>query len=761
MSGAAAVLWLGCGVLTLGAGALAAGWLIYPFGPNANVTIFNMAVLLSSICHAGGVLSTLEERPGDADPGRRRRKATFAYLAALTAIALLVVLTLAGIMPPFFIQGRGPTVLRQYVVEWSLVLLIFASLVIMQRFLRKRASFHYWYSLALASVAISMLAFFLQPAVGSPIGWVGRSAYVLAAVYFLLSANSAWRAARTRGVGLSETLAELFSPGLHWQAIMATVSDAIVSYNDQGEILLWNQAAQRIFGYPEAEVVGRSIDLILPDLKAAEALRLNAGVSELELARQNGSRFNAEISVSTRQSSSGAITTLVIRDVTARQQAEKAQAASRARFEAIFNSISDAVIFVDQERRMALLNPAVEALFGYSPEQLLGRTTEILYADPAEYIKQGNLRFREDASANRTRSEIKYRRQNGTVFHAESLGLPVHDVHGHSLGFVGIHRDITERQRAEEALRESEARFRSLFESMTEGVALHELLCDDHGLAVDYRIVSTNPAFEKHTGLKPEQVQGQLASIAYGTGAAPYLEEFARVAQTGQAYAFETMFSPMQRHFHISVTSPKQGQFVTVFEDITERRQAEREIQRLASFPQLNPQPVLEVGLDGRITYYNHAALKALGPMGQAADLKNFLPDDLPDIIATAMQTGENHFHREVAVNGAVFLENLYFAAPSKVIRLYAVDITDRQRGGRRWERTSTRCPTSFYPGPGAPDSQVQPCHGRGPGVGPKTIGGRTCYEAVHGCRSRRSPHSKLRKMGSPIPPRSERAGNR
>ena len=452
-----------------------------------------------------------------------------------------------------------------------------------------------------------MLAFFLQPAVGSPIGWVGRSAYVLAAVYFLLSANSAWREARTRGVGLSETLAELFSPGLHWQGIMATVSDAIVSYNDQGEILLWNQAAERIFGYPEAEVVGRSIDLILPDLKAAEAPRLNAGVSELELVRQNGSRFNAEISVSTRQSSLGALTTLVIRDVTARQQAEKAQAASRARFEAIFNSISDAVIFVDQERRMALLNPAVEALFGYPPEQLLGRTTEILYADPAEYVRQGNLRYREDASANQTRSEIKYRRQDGTVFHAESLGLPVHDVHGHSLGFVGIHRDITERQRAEEALRESEARFRSLFENMTEGVALHELLCDDLTLS---RVNS----------------------------------------------------SPSSR------TSPSASS-------------AEREIQRLASFPQMNPQPVLEVGIDGRITYYNQAALKALGPMGQAADLKNFLPGDLPDIIATAMQTGEQHFHREVAVNGAVFLENLYFAAPSKVMRLYAVDITDRQRG--------------------------------------------------------------------------------
>ncbi len=271
----------------------------------------------------------------------------------------------------------------------------------------------------------------------------------------------------------------------------------------------------------------------------------------------------------------------VTRNITERTRAEEALAASRARFEAIFNSMDDAVIFVNRERRMALLNQAVEALFGYRPEELLGRTTEILYANPADYVKQGNLRYREDAPANQALSEIEYRRQDGTVFHAESVGLPVHDVHGHPLGFVGIHRDITERKRAEEALRESEARFRSLFESMTEGVALHQVLYDDQGRAVDYRIISTNPAFEKHTGLKPAEIQGQLASLAYGTGAAPYLEEYARVAQTGQAYSFETLFSQIQRHFRISVTSPKRGQFVTVFEDVTERKRAEETLRRL------------------------------------------------------------------------------------------------------------------------------------------------------------------------------------
>ena len=113
--------------------------------------------------------------------------------------------------------------------------------------------------------------------------------------------------------------------------------------------------------------------------------------------------------------------------------------------------------------------------------------------------------------------------------------------------------------------------------------------------------------------------------------------------------------------------------------DITERKRAEREIQRLASFPQMNPQPVLEMDTDGRITYYNQAALAALGKKGKAEDLKNFLPDDLQEILATVKQTGEKRFQREVVVNDAVFLDNIYFTEHFNAVRIYAVDITGRK----------------------------------------------------------------------------------
>jgi PAS domain S-box-containing protein len=141
-----------------------------------------------------------------------------------------------------------------------------------------------------------------------------------------------------------------------------------------------------------------------------------------------------------------------------------------------------------------------------------------------------------------------------------------------------LSQDVTKRKLAEDALRESETRFRSLFENMTEGVALHEIIYDDRHTAVDYRVLATNPAFAAHTGLQPEQINGQLATAAYGTDEAPFLETYARVAETGQPVSFDTLFQPMQRHFNISASSPQPGQFVTVFEDITVGKRMEEDL---------------------------------------------------------------------------------------------------------------------------------------------------------------------------------------
>lgn len=131
-----------------------------------------------------------------------------------------------------------------------------------------------------------------------------------------------------------------------------------------------------------------------------------------------------------------------------------------------------------------------------------------------------------------------------------------------------------------DALRISEQRFRSLFESMSDGAALHEIVYDASGAAVDYRILDANPAFERHTGIAIEAIRGRLATQVYGAPAAPYLQQYAAVAEGGEPYTFETFFPPMHRHFRITAFSPRRGQFATLFSDITERVRRDQELRQ-------------------------------------------------------------------------------------------------------------------------------------------------------------------------------------
>jgi len=157
----------------------------------------------------------------------------------------------------------------------------------------------------------------------------------------------------------------------------------------------------------------------------------------------------------------------------------------------------------------------------------------------------------------------------------------IKNLDGEVIGIQVIAHDITKHKQAENLIKESEERFRSLFENMTEGVALHEMLYDEKGNPVDYRILNVNRTFERHTGISSKKAIGSLASILYGMASPPYISEYSMVAQYGNSFSFETYFQPMERYFNISVFSPKKDQFVTVFYDITERKRADQESQRL------------------------------------------------------------------------------------------------------------------------------------------------------------------------------------
>ncbi len=140
----------------------------------------------------------------------------------------------------------------------------------------------------------------------------------------------------------------------------------------------------------------------------------------------------------------------------------------------------------------------------------------------------------------------------------------------------GISRDITQRDQAEEALRESEQRYRTLFENMLEGYAYCRMLFDEHGRPVDFVYLEVNDSFERLTGLAGV-VGKKVTEVLPGVReASPELFEiYGRVASTGKPERFEINFEPLKSWLSISVYSPEREYFVAVFDNITARKRSE------------------------------------------------------------------------------------------------------------------------------------------------------------------------------------------
>jgi PAS domain S-box-containing protein len=153
-------------------------------------------------------------------------------------------------------------------------------------------------------------------------------------------------------------------------------------------------------------------------------------------------------------------------DISKRQETEDEIRRRKAEFEAIFNSISDAVVFVNLQRQIIMINKAFTDIFGYQLEEVKGKTTQFFYAEPDDYLDQGEKRYHSSSQVDPSVYEINYRRKDGNVFPSETLGAQVKDENGNLIGFLGIMRDISERKKAEQALMESEGKFELLMDSL-------------------------------------------------------------------------------------------------------------------------------------------------------------------------------------------------------------------------------------------------------------------------------------------------------
>ena len=143
-----------------------------------------------------------------------------------------------------------------------------------------------------------------------------------------------------------------------------------------------------------------------------------------------------------------------------------------------------------------------------------------------------------------------------------------------------LESEIAERMRFDAALRESEFRYRSLFNNMTEGFALHEVILDATGQPRDSRFLEVNYAFERQTGLKHDHIVGRLRSEVIPDADPAWIREVGAVALTGLPRRFEHSSPALQRHYAVFAYRPAPGQFAAVTMDVTERKLAEQETQR-------------------------------------------------------------------------------------------------------------------------------------------------------------------------------------
>jgi PAS domain S-box-containing protein len=130
-------------------------------------------------------------------------------------------------------------------------------------------------------------------------------------------------------------------------------------------------------------------------------------------------------------------------------------------------------------------------------------------------------------------------------------------------------------KQAKEALHQSEERYRSLFNNMTEAFALHEIVLDDQGKPCDYRFIEVNEAFTQHAGLLPQEIIGKTVREVLPGMADYWIETYGKVALTGEAISFESFSALLGKWCEVHAYSPKRGVFAALFKDITERKRME------------------------------------------------------------------------------------------------------------------------------------------------------------------------------------------
>jgi PAS domain S-box-containing protein len=307
-------------------------------------------------------------------------------------------------------------------------------------------------------------------------------------------------------------------------SIVESSEDAIVALTFDGRIISWNPAAERVYGYSAEEAIGAGADLVVPPelregLRAAlSAIERGLRVDRFDTVRvtRDGRRLDVSMTISPLRGTEQAIigASLIHHDVTEQKRAEEAL----RRVAAIIEDSDDAIVGRDLDGVVTSWNDAAERLFGWSAEEMIGRSIDVLIPgdDPQKYVKGLSNRLR---LGERIQFDVCRRRKDGTVIEVSSTISPIRDRSGTIVGVSAISRDITEKRLAEQALRATTAALGAIVDSSPLGIGALDLAG---------RLTMWNAAAERMFGWSAEEVIGRPSPIVPAS-------EVERVQHTNQA----------------------------------------------------------------------------------------------------------------------------------------------------------------------------------------------------------------------------------
>ncbi len=374
----------------------------------------------------------------------------------------------------------------------------------------------------------------------------------------------------------------------YMEELFNSAPEAIVLHDEWDLIVNVNDEFTRMFGYTREEAIGKPINSLLApaelmdeaDGYSQQVIHGERVASDSRRKRKDGalidvSILGAPIFHGTEQIGVYAI----YRDITARKKAEEAVLVQKTYLERLFNSAPEAIVLHDNDDRIANVNTEFTRLFGYQPEEVIGKLINDVLAneelrEEAERVSQMVL------SGQVVELETRRKHKSGNLIDVSILGAPI--IHeGKQIGDYAIYRDITERKKAENEIRLQKAYLERLFNSAPEAVVLHNN---------DDKVLDINAEFTRLFGysreeaigrpinelVAPDHLQEEAAKFSATVVHGDRLEaESRRRTKSGSLIDVSIMGAPIMHE-------ERQIGVYAIYRDITERKKAQEERIRLA-----------------------------------------------------------------------------------------------------------------------------------------------------------------------------------